>query len=113
MSSEILIIGGSLLAFFYLLCPVFIFGSAGWKRHVGVHLIGLALFSTVMASLFVFLHWHDSAAQVKIGLTLSIFATIFTLLFYVVFSKNTGGKRFYRAILLRIVPLMFLMGWLM
>ncbi len=110
---EIMIIGLGLLGFYYLLFPIFLFRSVGWKRHVGAHLIGFALFCSVLAIVFAVLHWNGAIEQVRNGLKTTALASIFTLIFYFLPSQRPNGKQFYRGILFRIIPLLFLMGWLM
>ncbi|MBK8566717.1 MAG: hypothetical protein IPN76_26150 [Saprospiraceae bacterium] len=47
-----LLVSGSLLMLLYLFGAAFVFGSVGWKRHIGAHLCGLAMMTGVAAILF-------------------------------------------------------------
>lgn len=99
----------SLLGLFYLLCPIWLFGSVGWRRHVGSHLIGIALFGSFLPILFVVEHWPNAAEQTRNGLKLGIVATLATLAFYFLRKDSPHGGQFFLAALIRTMLAMVFM----
>ncbi len=52
--SEMLVIGISCLSLLYLVFPILLFGSRGWRQHLGSHAVGFAMMFGVWG---IFLHW--------------------------------------------------------
>lgn len=96
-----LVLTFALLGLFYLICPIWIFGSVGWKRHIGSHLIGFAMMGSVFPIFFVIERWPSAAEQIQNALNLSILASLVTLLFYFLQKKSPRGRRFFLNILAR------------
>jgi phosphatidylserine synthase len=112
MTNELLIIFGSLLALLYLLFPIWLFGSLGWRRHIGSHLVGFVLMYSVVVMLHILNHWTGAAMQVENQHKLMVMASGLTLLFYFLRRGTPRGNQFFLGILARVIPIWLTMGLL-
>lgn len=113
LSASLYIMCFSILMLFYLLCPIPLFGSVGWKRHIGSHLIGLNLAVSVASLLFVLAHWNGRQEQVQNTFKINLVATALTLLFYFLRKNSPRGNGFFLPVLLHIGAALVLMVLLM
>lgn len=103
--------GFALLALFYAIFPVWLFGSEGWKRHIGSQLTGLFISFGVFFSFMridqVFYDAplaHEGALDMcKVALDICYIPIFLTLLTVLIRKFSPRGKRFFWAVLLRLV----------
>lgn len=112
MTNELLIIFSSLLALLYLLFPIWLFGSVGWRRHIGSHLVGFVLMFSVVVILHILNHWTGAAIQVEIQHKFMVMASGLTLLFYFLRRRTPRGNQFFLGILARVILIWLTMGLL-
>ncbi len=92
IDSRILIISGSLLMLLYLLGAAFVFGSVGWKRHIGAHLCGFAMWTGMAAILFKLERWPYSQQLAYIAQELIAIAAISVLILAII-RRNEPPKQ--------------------
>ena len=107
-----LVLPFAFVGLFYLICPIWLFGSVGWKRHIGSHLIGIALSGSVLPILFVIQRLSNAAEQIQNALNLSVLASLFTLLFYFLRKDSPRGRRFFLNVLARTVSMAIIAAYL-
>lgn len=101
------------LALFYLLFPIGLFGSVGWRRHIGSHLVGFAMVGMVLP-IHLALTAPQSIAieQANNAMRLGVMVSIVTTIFYFARKDSPRGIAFFASILKRTVPLALLGGLL-
>lgn len=100
-----------LLALLYLMFPIWLFGSVGWRRHIGSHLVGFAMMGSVLPILYALTAQQSMAAdQAANAMRLGIIVTIFTTIFYFARKNSPRGSAFFTSILMRSVPMALLGG---
>lgn len=107
-----LVLAFALLGLFYLLCPIWIFGSVGWRRHIGSQLVGIAMMGSVLPILFVLERSPIAAEQIQNAFNLSILASVFTLVFYFARKGSPRGRRFFLNVLARTAPMALVASYL-
>ncbi|HRI58697.1 MAG TPA: hypothetical protein PK228_03210 [Saprospiraceae bacterium] len=70
---EFLIIAMTMLMLLYLFFPIFLFGSKGWLRGIGSHLVGFSLTISAMAWLFKIERWQNAT---EMGVTSGLFSVV-------------------------------------
>jgi hypothetical protein len=108
--SQGLIIVQTALATLYMIFPIFLFGSKGWLRGIGSHLVGLALAIVCIAWVFKLESWPYRIEMGILSGFLSTMALIFvSILLLLKRSRWTEGS-FYKHVTFRLAIAFLLSG---
>ncbi len=101
-----LLVSGSLLMLLYLFGAAFVFGSVGWKRHIGAYLCGVALMTGVMAILFKLERLPNPQDLAHSAQKLTAIAAI-SVLILAIFRRNEPPKqaKFFWLLFVRLAVL--------
>jgi len=102
-AEEVVIIALSIIAMLYLLVPFLVFGSRGWKRHIGSYYVGIALYAAVSSYLFVIERWPLAKEMGIVSFPLCFIGTLITFIFMCLNFRWNPGDRFYIFVLLRLL----------
>jgi len=86
--SELLILSISTLIMLYLVAPILVFGSNGWRRHLGSHATGIALALAISAFLFKFLRWQGAIELAILAVMPCSIAIFITFIFGIINHKK-------------------------
>ncbi|MBK6901488.1 MAG: hypothetical protein IPH04_01405 [Saprospirales bacterium] len=103
--------GFTFLALFYVIFPVWLFGSEGWKRHIGSHLTGLFIAAGTFFGFMRIDRVFDDSAQANEGtfdicmglLEISYIPLFLTGLVFLIRKFSPRGRKFFWAVLLRLI----------
>lgn len=109
--SELLILGMGSLSMLYLLLPIVLFGSHGWRQHLGSHAAGFALMMGIWGVLFSMESWAYHAEMLVLGLPFVLLLAITTTILWLVRRSQPGGASFYRNASLRLIPVLCLLAF--
>lgn len=102
-AEEVVIIVLTIIAMLYLLVPFLVFGSRGWKRHLGSYCVGMALYAAVLSFLFVIERWPLAKEMGIVSFLPCLIGAVITFIFMCVNFRWNPGDRFYIFVLLRLL----------
>jgi hypothetical protein len=101
--SELLVLSVGFLIFAYLLFPILLFGSRGWRQHIGSHLTGNVMALVVSAFLFRSLHWEGAREMALLAFMPSLLFLLTVIIIILAKPLRWHKSHFYKHIMVRAV----------
>lgn len=102
-AEEAVILVLTTIAMLYSLVPLLVFGSRGWKRHIGSYCVGIALYAAVLSYLFVIERWPLAKEMGIVSFLPCLAGTVIAFIFMCLNFRWNPGDRFYIFVLLRLL----------